>query len=206
MPLSRAPATIDLSVLPNGYKVNGVTHFYQDTPPTANARNDQWTKGTDGSLWLWKTGILSAAGGGATISRWVSDRTSEVVFNAHNVSVTNPGGYTPFVYFKPDEVCDIQLLRMGSCAMVSAGTSTTNYWNLSLERNQTDGTTTTLATASANNLVSGRWKRYDTLLNLQLAEVANPTVVLNSRWTKVGAPSNLQFGMVVSYKWIHPLT
>lgn len=191
-----------LSVLPNGFKVEGVTHFYQDTTPTANANFDRWYRPGSGTAFIWRANVIQPAGG--TAGHWVTERIYTLNFEGSNQSTATSVGRKAFMYMGLDIPVNIYLERgVISCQIASGGnpTDASNFWALNLDKYLADGSSSSLHTLNLNNGLSTASKVYNFAPN-KLIDESNLTQLLQCRSAKTGTIANLSFGIEYQYRLI----
>ena len=200
MPLNN-PSIIDLSNIPNGYRVGGISHFYQATKPTALASGDRWVRTTDGTLWTWKPTIATPSGG--NLAAWVSDSLLSIHFEVTNAATTGNPGRDVVIYPTNPGLTDILLSRMVLSIRAVTATSNTNYWSVGLGKNSPTGETY-LGLTDYQTLPANTNQRIQYVNNLQVDELTNPSNYYYLRHVRVGTPGNLFCGLTAFYRWIYP--
>lgn len=133
-------------------------------------------------------------------SRWRSPR---LTWDANTAVLSGVG--TPPILVAPFEgLFDLFLARLTVLAYVTSSNNASNYWTISLIRQNAAGSTTTIASVNTAAGSAGQWLRLDQVINSVLNVATTNTRVLQIFSAPTGSPGNLYLGSELSYFYTPP--
>lgn len=180
--------------LPNGYRVNGIVHFCQNTKPTASAVGDTWYKPSDGSEWFWNG------------SYWLSRETILVSSDYREALISAAQTITAGSLSHRD-------LNPGTAAYWFVGvtinpyfltaTDAFNFWSFDVRVAYGDTSHEGMALITTPTRPADQWLKIFTSINSPKASLTKAAHLIYIAALKTGNPNSFYFMLTTSYKFIH---
>lgn len=183
-----------VDALPNGYRVNGVVHFCQNTKPTASAVGDTWYKPSEGSEWFWNG------------SYWLSKETvlvsSDYQENSISVAQNISGGSLSHRDLSPGTAA-YWFVGVTINPYFQSATDAANFWSFDVRVMYGDTSHEGLVLVPTATRPAAQWLKIFTSINSPKSSLTKAAHLIYVSALKTGNPSSFFFMLTTSYKFIH---